>query len=179
MISRTAAAAAAIAAAAVLASCSSSLPAGPLAGPRTPGTECTPARGAKVMTDGFDAVRNTGKATAVIEKVAMADPKGLRLLHAYAVRTEGIWYGVQAGYPPGHVRLPGWHWDTRQNADGARVPPATGKHDYWNLLLVVAPEAARSTYAGIDIWYRVGDNHYHWRTVAGLLLLTKRRSCSP
>jgi hypothetical protein len=132
--------------------------------------------GGRSSEHGLDAVRNSGKATAVIEKIAMADPKGLRLIRAYAVRTQGEWFGVQTGYPPGHFHLTGWHWNSRQNADGARVPPAASKDDYWNLLLVVAPEGARSTYAGIDIWYRVGDNRYHWRTKAGLLL-TRRWSC--
>src|SRR5262245_8135176 len=117
---RTAAAAGTVVLAAALAACQgtsvqSGGGAGPFAGPRQPGTECIGLRGARVISDGFDAVRNKGPVTVVIDKMALADEKGLRLIAAYAVRTQGELFGLQRGYPPGHVRLPGWHWDQRQD----------------------------------------------------------------
>jgi hypothetical protein len=177
MMRMTVAAGATFLAAATLVSCSSALSVGPFAGPRQPGVECIPLQGAKVITDGFDAVRNHGSAVAVIDKFALVDLKGLQLIHAYAVPTQGQWFGLQRGYPPGHFALFRWHWNRRQNLTGASVPPEPGKYEYMNLVLVVALKAARGSYAGIDVWYHVGSNDYHLRTVAGLMVTKRSTNC--
>jgi len=174
---RAAATGTTILAAAALSSCSSALPVGPFGEPRSPGTECIPLRGAKVITDGWEGVRNHSTTTAVIDRVALTHPKGLRVIRAYVVPAQGEWFGFQRGYPPGQYRLIGWQWDRRQDANGARVPPSTGKNDYWNLLLVIEPVAARGTAAGIDIWYHVGSSNYHLRIETALVVPTKRRRC--
>jgi hypothetical protein len=166
--------------AAALSSCSSSADPGPFWHPMDGATQCVPARGNKVLTDGLEVIQNRAMTTAVIDKVAFANPKGVRVIRAYVVPDNGSLYGVLYGYPPeGAVDLgftvTGFHWNRRQNAVGAMVPHMTRM----NLLLVFKPLAgiARGTAAGIDIWYHVRSTHYHFRTKTALVVLTKRRSC--
>jgi hypothetical protein len=131
-----------------------------------------------VTTFGDDSVRNHGHATAVIDKAVLADPKGLVLLRAWAVPTTGEIAGMSWGAPPPY-HLVGWQGDHRHLAKGATVAPAVGKYDRTNLLMVVrlAPGRIKGTAAGIDIWYHVRSNRYHFRTKPGLIVIN-RKSCS-
>lgn len=52
-------------------------------------TQCVPARGHTVLTDGLEPLQNRAMTTAVIDKVAFSDPKGLRVIRAYVVPTPG------------------------------------------------------------------------------------------
>jgi hypothetical protein len=177
---RLAAAGTAVLAAAVLGACGSgNLPAGPFADARIPSIQCQPLAGHMVTTFGDDSVRNHGHATAVIDRVAFAEPKGLVLLHAWAVPTTGQIAGMSWGAPPPPYHLVGWQWNHRHLAKGARVPPGTGKYDRTNLLMVVrlAPGHMKGTAAGIDIWYHVGPNRYHFRTSLGLIVVN-RKTCA-
>ncbi len=179
IIWRAAAAGTAFLAAAAMASCGSSgLLAGPFAEPRIPSVQCEPLAGHQLATDGDEAVRNHGTATAVIDKVALARAKGLLLERAWAVPTTAQLEGMSWGAPPPPYHLLGWHWGRRHLGKGARVPPSTGKYDRTNLLVVVAlaPGVTRGTAAGIDIWYHVGANHYHLRTKVALVVIN-RKSC--
>ena len=135
---RLAASAATIILAAALASCSSSLPAGPFWEPRDHSVQCAPLAGHEVATFGDVGVRNSGRATAVIDKIALAKPKGLQLLRVWAVPTTGSAEGMSWGFPPPPFHVPGWHWDHRHLAGGARVLPSAGQDDSTNLLAVVA-----------------------------------------
>ena len=58
------------------------------------------------------------------------------------------------------------------------MPLAIAKYDRTNLLMVVrlAPGRSRGTAAGIDIWYHVGSNRYHFRTKLGLIVVN-RKTC--
>lgn len=174
-----AAAAGAIFAAATLSSCSSSAGAGPLWQPMDHATQCVPARGHTVLTDGLEPIHNRASTTAVIDKVAFSDPKGLRVIRSYVVPDTGSLYGVLYGYPPlgaAGFNMTGFRWKMRQNADGATLPHRTRM----NLLLVfkLVAGVARATAAGIDIWYHVGAAHYHFRFQTALVVLTNRWSCS-
>jgi len=167
--------------AAALASCGSSLPAGPFAEPRTPSIQCTPLAGHKVMTFGDDFVQNHGKATAVIDKVTFVHPHHLRVLRIWAVPTTADLAGALSGPPPPADppwQMVGWQWNHRHLAKGARVPPATGRYDRMNLVAVVSltPGARRGTMAAMDIWYHVGVSRYRFRTSLGLVVVN-RKSC--
>jgi len=130
-----------------------------------------------VVTYGDEFVRNPGTATAVIDKMALAKPKGLRVLASWVVPTKEM-VGVQYGYPSGHLNLPGWQWDNRQSPDGARVPHTRGKYQKMSLVFVVGLKSGvkRGKAIGTDIWYHVGSQHYHLRTSTALLVL-RGRSC--
>jgi hypothetical protein len=142
---------------------------GPFGGSGSPGTECVPIKTGDIVTDGFDKVANSGQATAVIDKVAFADPHGLRQIAAYAVPVAGGLYGDWTGYPPDHP-VPGFHWAERQAADGATVPHTTGPGGM-NILVVAQVTGKRGTASGVDIYYHVGSQHYHLRTSTALVAL--------
>jgi hypothetical protein len=73
---------------------------GPLKDGGDPATECAPVPAGGVLSDGFEALRNTGTSAAVIQKVALADPHGLRILAAYVVPvTDDTLYGVRVRLP--------------------------------------------------------------------------------
>jgi hypothetical protein len=128
----------------------------------------------QILAYGFTSVQNGGAAVAVIDRVALADVRGLRVLAAYAIPITGdSLYGVLRGYPPGS-RLPaGVRWTARHSADGARVPHTTG-HRVTNLLLVIKSLGKRGTASGVDIWYQVGSQHYRLRTATSLLTLNRQ-----
>lgn len=169
-------------AAAGLASCGDpALPAGPFAEPRQPAVQCEPLAGHKLATFGDVAVRNSGTATAVIDRVGLARMRGgLRLLRTLVVPTTQDIEGMHWGLPPRSFQneLAGWQWDRRHAAAGARVPPAAGKLDQANLLLIVAltPGARRGSAAGIKVWYHVGGSDYQVNIPLGLTLVN-RKSC--
>jgi hypothetical protein len=178
-------AAAAATVAAALSACGAASGSGPLWHP-SGDVQCVPAVGHQVLTDGLEALQNRAMTTAVIDKVAFADPDGLRFIRAYVVPDSGSLYGVLYGYPPAGAAefdLTGFHWNRRQDAAGARLP-----HDEtMNLLLVfrMLAGAARGTAAGIDIWYHAGGSYehvqpttyYRFRTYTALVVLVNRRSC--
>ena len=167
--SRLTAAAGAILAAAL---CSCSGPA-PFGHPTSPGGQCIPLAGHPVVTDGMESFENHANTLAVVDKVALRNPKGLRLDRAWIVPTDAQLYGAAYGYPPQFHRFKvvRWHWDQRMLADGARVPPlSSGKYFRMNILVVVrlAPGFARGRAAGIDMWYHVGDSHYYLKYLTSL-----------
>lgn len=163
-----------------LASCGGGLSAGPFAESRTRSVQCEPLAGHKVATFGDVAVRNSGTATAVIDRVGLADMRRLRLLRTLAVPTTQDIEGTHWGLPPPSFQneLAGWQWDRRHPASGAKVPPSAGKLDQTNLLVIVAlaPGVSRGTAAGMDVWYHVGASSYHVRIPLGLILVN-RKSC--
>jgi len=174
----------AVAAGAILAAtvnaCSSGSATPPFGHPTSPGGQCVPLAGAKVVTDGLESFQNHATATAVIDKVALRRPKGLLLDRAWVVPTGGQLYGAAHGYPPQHYfKVVGWHWDRRMLAAGAKIPPlSTGHYRWMNILVVVrpAPGVKRGRAAGVDMWYHVGDSHYYLRFLTAIA--ADRVSCS-
>ncbi len=124
-----------------------------------------------VLTDGWPFVQNTSSSPAVIDRVGMADARGLRLLTAVAVPTSQDFYGAQPGYPNDKLALPGFDWKQRRNAVGATIPYSTGSHKWTDLLFVLQLVASHGSASGVDIWYHVGSQHYHLRTVFGLYVV--------
>ncbi len=115
------------------------------------------------MTDAIEEVQNHGTTTAVIDKIALRKPSGLRLDRVWVVPTDRELAGATNGYPPPRYHVVGWHWEKRMPPHGARVPPiVTGKYFRMNIVVVVglAPGFTRGEAAGIDVWYHVGDDHY-------------------
>ncbi len=163
--------------AASLSACSSGNPIGPFGGPYSPAQQCVPLASNHVITYGDEFVRNPATAVAVIDKMALANPKGLRVFASWIVPTKEM-VGVRGGYPSGHLNLPGWQWDKRQSPDGATVPHTRGKYQKMSLVFVVGLKSGlnRGRAIGTDIWYHVGSQHYHLRTSTALLVI-RGRSC--
>jgi hypothetical protein len=148
------------------------LKAGPLGHPVLRGMECLGLAGHRVVTYGVEWVQNPGPAKAVIDQMTLAKSEGLRVVATWAVPTSGLAYGVQVGYPPSKMPLPGWRWARREPADGATVPYTPGRRNRLNLLLVLGlkPGFTTGQAAAVDLWYHVGSSRYHLRTGQRLVL---------
>jgi hypothetical protein len=163
----------------VVAGCSASIPvnAGPFGGAGNGGYDCVPhSHPGEILTEGFNDVSDSWRGTvAVISKVSLVRPRGLRLMRTYAVRLGNHpAYGDMPGLPSvgvGAFSYPAWKHHV--NAAGARVAYARHVAFQTNLLLVVKTSAANSSDQGINVWYHVGTRHYHLRTRFGLKLMTR------
>jgi hypothetical protein len=176
----TAAGAALALAAVALAGCGSANAIGPLGGSEAGGNVCMQAVKTGVLTDGWPFVQNTSPTPAVIDKVDLANPHGMKLITAWAVPVTGHdAYGAQPGYPPGKLQLPGFQWPQRRPAAGAVVPAHQTGLKETDLLFVVALLAKSSSATGVDIWYHVGSKRYHIRTVFGLKVLASAAGSCP
>jgi hypothetical protein len=76
---------------------SSDGPFGP-SGPTTQGN-CIPIPG-RVITYGFEFVKNYSSSNATIQGIGYVDPHGLQVLQAFTVPVHGYLYGGRTGYPP-------------------------------------------------------------------------------
>jgi hypothetical protein len=143
---------------------------GPFGNGGSQGEECVPLPRGGVLSYGFDEFRNSSASAAVIEKVSLADPHGLRILAAYVVPITGhTLYGVLTGFPPeAHLPL-GVQWSQRQRADGATIPHSLG-HRVTNLILVLKPVTKIGSARGIDVYYRVSGQQYHLRTATRIVV---------
>ncbi len=122
-----------------------------------------------MLSYGLDAFTNTG-GTATIERVALTDPHGLRILAAYAVPVTGSsLYGVLRGYPPARQLPPGVHWARRQRAEGAVIPHSRGTQ--YNLVLVLKPAGRKGTARSVDVFYRAAGQEYHLQTTTRIEVL--------
>ena len=134
-------------------------------------TQCIDMQRGDVVVDGFNTIPNKAKQVAVVDKVAFADPVGLRQIAAYIIPDSGELYGDMTGYPPNgdhQPAPPGLDWGARQNAAGARIPPTPGggppKGPNVQLMVVAQSSGDKASEQGINVWYHVGDQHYHLRT---------------
>jgi hypothetical protein len=151
---------------------------GPLGDGGEQGTLCSPVGRGQVLSDGFDALRNTGVAPVTVEAVSLADPHGLRLLTAYIVPVAGDYlYGVRAGFPPAAALNPGVLWSKRRLAVGASIPRSDG-HRVANLVLVLKPTASTGTAGGTQISYRVAGQNYQLQTKIRLVVVVGRQCSS-
>ena len=160
----------------VLASCSTGYAgSGPLRDGEGQGTLCGPVPSGQVLSDGFDALRNSGQTPVTIKAVSLADPHNLRLIGAYVIPVAGsTLYGLRAGYPPVGGLDPGVAWSKRHLAAGATVPHSDASH-VANLVLVVKPTAATGTAAGTRIDYRVGGQSYQFQTQIKLVVVVGKQ----
>jgi hypothetical protein len=148
---------------------------GPLAGKIPPGvhlTQCIPVRsGGIVVVEGFGTIPNSGQQVAVIDRVAFASPRNLQQLAAYVVPSVGL-YGDGTGYPPhgGGHQVAGFDWAGRQNAAGARIAHPTPAKPNMDLVVIARmADANDASEQGVDVWYHVGNQHYHLRTNVTML----------
>jgi len=143
---------------------------GPFGNGGTPGTECVRLSPGNVLSYGFEEFSNNGTSQAVINKVALADAHGLRVLAAYVVPITGhILYGVLQGYPPARHLDAGVQWAERQKANGARIPPSHG-HDVNNLVLVLQPTVKLGSARGIEVFYSEAGQQYDLRTATRVVI---------
>jgi len=132
------------------------------------------------VTDGFYEVTDNWRGTvAVISKISLMGPRGLRLLRAYAVRVgNDPSYGDMPGLPSvSHYGFKYPAWKHHVNAVGARVRYVRHLAFQTNLLLVLKVSARKSTDQGINVWYHVGTQQYHLRTRFGLELFARPAHC--
>jgi hypothetical protein len=134
----------------------------------------------EIVTDGFIEVTDNWRGTvAVIDKISLVRPHGLKLLRAYAVRVgNDAAYGDMPGPPSVHVAgftYPEWRHHV--NAIGARVPYVRHLAFQTNLLLELKTSARKSTDQGINVWYHAGTQHYHLRTHFALEWLARPAHC--
>jgi hypothetical protein len=153
---------------------------GPLGGSEAPGNICLQDVKTSVLTDGWPFVKNKSQMPAVIDKVDLANPHGMKLISAWAVPILGHdAYGAEPGFPPGKTLPPGIEWPQRHAAAGAVVPAHQTGYKETDLLFVVALLAKSSSATGVDIWYHVGSKRYHIRTVFGLKVLASAAGSCP
>lgn len=132
-------------------------------------------RPGQVLSYGFTGLHNPGPAIVTIDRVGLADPRGLRQVAAYVVPGRNVLYGVYRGYPPTPYMSPGVVWVARQRARGAILRPmrkasANGTHIQQDtLLLVIKMPRRRGTAKGVTIWYQAGGSKYFLQTATSLV----------
>lgn len=160
--------------AAVLATACAALAQGPLGPTENVSTACVPARVGQARTDNMDGVKNTGRETAVIDRIALAPPRHIKITGAYVIPGEH-WIGWAATFPPTASSIPAnVDWSGRHTAAGARVPP--GKWAGFVVGLAPVSHATAST-AGLIVFYHVGRAQYEWRSRVRIVLKVRPRRC--
>ena len=181
MIRRWRLMAAAAVLAAAMASCTSSGDTrsdGPFGNGGTPGAHCVVAQPGQMRTDGDQFFQNSGS-QARIRSLSLAGDHGIELLRSWIVRITGnTLYGNWAGWPVNRPQLRGVHWDTRQAAVGASVPPVSGKDGY-NIVLAIslAPGRREGWARGISVHYSTGRQDYILLTATRIEIVTKFSLC--
>lgn len=142
---------------------------GPLGPVEADGYVCITQIDHGVVTNGNPYVQNSSATPATIDKVGLANSHGLQLLGTVAVLTSNVLYGAEPGYPNDHLNIPGFQWAKRRNAIGTVVRYSkAGTGIVTDLLFVLRLTASGGHATGVDIWYHVGSQHYHLRTVFGI-----------
>jgi hypothetical protein len=148
---------AALSAAALLASaCSSGI--GPLGGPGSPGSECFPAAKGRTVTDGIDALQNSGKIPATVQKVTLTNPHGVAMTtRAWLVpiwHTQGDYDVIGDGFPYPPVT---WGtWKHRRLAVGGVIRPGQSL----NLVFGIKRTARTGRSGPTTIVYTAGCSTY-------------------
>jgi hypothetical protein len=122
------------------------------------GTICAWTRPGGVVHDSFDEFPNTG-GTATIDKVALVDPRHLRLVTAWVVPTNGPLGDSGPGYPPASGYAPGFRWGQRQRIPGAIVRHTRGQ-DVINLVIVIKPSGKLGTATAVNLYYESAGTRY-------------------
>jgi hypothetical protein len=151
--------------------------AGPLGGEESGGINCAPVIGRHgVLSYGSIEFANSSSTPVVIDKVSLADPRGLRMLAAYIVPITGDnLYGLRPGYPPARGLPRGVQWSERQTADGAKLGHERG-HVVSNLVAVLKPTRNPGWARGINIYYHSPDGQ-RYLLRQGLQVLVGINSC--
>jgi hypothetical protein len=123
-------------------------------------SECIPIAG-RIITYGFEGVRNAGSADAVIQRIGYVNPHHLKVLSAFVVPPHnGDLYGGISGYPP-----PWMHTERT-----LKVPPAhgTGVDSYANVILVTELTGATGHADAVYLDYQESGTQYRYRTITAL-----------
>jgi hypothetical protein len=167
-----------LAAAVLAAGCSDSpaLNTGPLGNGGGAGQQCVPGRVGQPVTLGLYAFRNMGRSPAVITRVALADPHGLRMTSPVIVAiTSTAEIGIWDTFPPQLTPDLKGPWAHRRPAVGARLTPG---RTFWNLVFALQPTTSRYGRSnGVDLWYTEGGQQYRLRTGVTLEVTTRHKSC--
>jgi hypothetical protein len=148
---------------------------GPFGTGGDPAVACAPVSRGGVLTYGAEEFSNSSSDTAVIGNLALAKPRHLELLAAYAVPITGTeLYGERIGFPPAPDLAPGVGWAHRQRADGAKIPPS--RHgDVTNLVVVIKPTGPVGSAVGITVNYTVGGRQYYLQTATNIVVMNGGR----
>jgi len=161
--------------AAVLFTACASLVQGPLGPTENDSTACVPAAGVgQALTIGIDSAKNTGGTTLVIDRIALASPRHIRLTGAYVVPGENL-VGEEATFPPPASEIPAnVQWSRRHKPAGARLSPGQ-----WSGFVVGLAPVSRATAstAGLVVFYHVGSAQYEWRSHVRIVIKVPPMRC--
>ncbi|WP_217546225.1 hypothetical protein [Streptomyces sp. GbtcB6] len=145
---------------------------------------CMPAKQGATLTFGGDELHNYGHKDVVVDKVALLEPKGLRLVDAVVLPTRNNFVGYDNHYPPRKSFLDGLEsaWDSRRPAVGMTIAPQpdTTSDTARTHNLVVAVRVTGSTkvrMTGVIVDYHVGGKQYRWHNITSLVVQTKKAAC--
>jgi hypothetical protein len=170
-MSRVSLAAAALAAIMLLAGCGTAAGSGPFENHDSPNGICEPVLNRDMaMTQGGQwAFTSTGPA-AVIDRISLSRPRGLRIVDAWVITGQYL-YGNYDGYPsPSQLWNPQVRaeWSHRQRAVGARIS-RTHHSDVIDLVVVIKLVAKTGSTNGFDVWYHTRSAHYHLHMIDTVL----------
>jgi hypothetical protein len=129
--------------------------------------------GSRDATLGVDVLRNTGTEPLTVTNVSAVRARGLRISEAVVIPLkDSPLFGGSTSWPPGPIAQPkqAAQWQTRQPANGFRVPPRDGTN--YNLVAHVVKDAGISegSLHALRVEYTVGDRPYFAETNNGLSL---------
>lgn len=115
------------------------------------GTLCDWATPGGVVQEGFEEFNDTG-GTVTVDKVALVDPRHLRLLAAWV---------AEGNYPVGEAIGRGYPSPTKawKHIPGAILHHTHGQ-EVINLVIVVKPSGTLGTATAINMYYESGGTHY-------------------
>jgi hypothetical protein len=145
-----------------------------LVGAAPGGSDCSPSRPGAGFTFGIEVFKNAGHSTLTLDSLALRDPRGLRLIGAYADPGQYL-VGAMPGWPPhppAGIALPPT-WGGRKPVSGFRLAP--GK--WFGLVIgVTAPHPPGGSTSGLVIRYHDSAGSYIVQDHFGYSVVT-RSSC--
>jgi hypothetical protein len=154
---------------------------GPLnAGGTDPGTVCVPATAGGTVTMGGEDLLNTGSTDVVIDKISLADPKGLVWVESVVLSIANNGVGYFATYPPPVEDLAqdGLDWSKRTPAIGATVAPGPEPGTTNLVTGIHLTGGSGSSMSGLVIDYHVRNGFsYRVQTPIGLVVKVPPATC--
>lgn len=134
-------------------------PFGP-SGKVTENAGCIPIPG-WIITYGVEAVRNTGRSAATIQKIGYVHPHNLKVLDTFVVPPQGdTLYGGRTGYPP--------KWMLAERSMTVRPANGTAMDDYANVILVTRLTGKIGHADAVYLDYKNNGALYYFRTITSL-----------
>ncbi|MEU9446513.1 hypothetical protein AB0D42_37895 [Streptomyces sp. NPDC048304] len=139
-----------------------------------------PAKPGTALTFRGDELHNYGHAKLVVDRVALLDAKGLRLVDAL-LPTGHDFIGYDNHYPPTKTfrDAVGSAWEHRAPAVGATIAPQadTTAHTHNLVVAVRVTGDAKARMTGVIVDYPVGGTEYQWHNITSLVVETKKAQC--